>query len=69
MSATAFRVNSRYVHVRYSIKVQCRIRTCKLQHSGPVLDTYIALNLDAVTYKYVSGTKPECCSLHVRNRH
>jgi hypothetical protein len=27
------------------------------------------MNLDAVTYMYVSGTEPEYCSLYVRIRH
>jgi hypothetical protein len=28
--------------------------------------TYPALDLNAVTYMYVSGTEPECCYLYVR---
>jgi hypothetical protein len=33
------------VHVRYSIQVQCRISTCKLQHSGSVSDTYMSVTV------------------------
>jgi hypothetical protein len=28
--------------------------------------TYPELNLNVVTYMYVSGTEPECCYLYVR---
>jgi hypothetical protein len=54
MQVTVFRFSARYVHVGYSIdvqwrigtcrlniEVQCRIRTCKLHHSGSVPDTYM----------------------------
>jgi hypothetical protein len=29
---------------------------------------YSVLNLNVVTYIYVSGTEPECCNLYVRIR-
>jgi hypothetical protein len=41
MLVTAFRSSAGYVHIGNSIQVQCRIRTCKLQHSRSVPDTYM----------------------------
>jgi hypothetical protein len=63
MQVTAFRFSARYVHVGYSIQVQCQTRTCRLNHSGPLPDTYMyatASSLSAVSVHVRYSIKLEC---------
>jgi hypothetical protein len=49
MLVTSFKFNAGNEHVSYSIQVQCRIRTCKLHHSGPVPDTYMYVTASSLS--------------------
>ena len=64
------------LHLHFGTKPKYGYLYCNLHvrllHSSWILQitcTYLALELNDVTYMYISGTEPECCNLHVRVLH
>jgi hypothetical protein len=59
------------LHVCIRTEPECYNLHVRIRHLTWTLSTctYLALNLNYVTYMYVSGTEPECCDLYVRIWH